>query len=722
MPYFNLKYLDTVSTRPASTFILIEETTSLTPEKILTISNLAYLAIRNRAICSSVPASFPLDTSSHQNTLLILEDLFLILVSQSSKTCTSLENHPSIQSTLSYLYSILWTNGWASFQQELPTSSLSEDPAFHNPKKLKRTLSFSNIAPVSKKHKDPDQPRSTKSHTTLKPLDTIHRPLTFIKKSNFYLLPHLEILPRKNRFIVTQQPVTNLENYFSIFHAELNSILRENICLLNNSISTKRVKVILCNKTFEALLPLLQQQKELIQLITDPGKHQACQDEHLHLIQEVIIRLQAAGFTDTSISNIISKESPLIQKNQPNPNSLPNSKSLKNLVKRKTINKTSLSQKSKPASSEKQYLVPLCLMSSVKKMSGNSSAPIQITFTCSYQVKTSTRSISQCYSRCRLTIFLFLQSVIELCQHPQNIILKTKYACPFNKQSHEIPKIDLMKRLFLGIQNNLAFFKQYHPELLESTLQFTPLDDLEKALALVKNELHGDLPLEESPNILSQILIKAQKNPSFKRSTSDKKPLALKTKIKHKKATHSLTRKTKYQKTITMMPVFSCSKKISSSTHTTPGCIMFTLYYQLRVNYRSLSHLLTHLRHTIKILLTSVQSLLMPSPTNEMKIIFRSIPPFQIQSQIITPEEALNQLFHGLHENLSFLADNCPKLFIPTQQNNPLEDLQTALNLVTKALKNNIPQKKPPFILSQILQENLISKPILQPEYNKKLN
>ncbi|MBF5051274.1 hypothetical protein CLAVI_000915 [Candidatus Clavichlamydia salmonicola] len=715
MPYFTLKYLDDVV--PSSTFIIIEETASLTLEKIETISNLAYSAISNHATCSSVPASFPLDARSHYNTLILLEEVLLTLVHQSKET---VEHNLFLQNTLSYLYSILWTNVGTSFQQPLPTLNISEDSLSNNHAGLKRALSSSSMSPTSKKYKETDtgQQRSIDCSPILTSLDTIHNPLTPTETPPLYLLPFLEVLPRTNTFIVIQKPVVDLENYFCLLHAELNAILEAKICLLKDSSSEKVTKsqTDLCNETFQALLPLLQQQTKLLQLIPDPEKHQAYLDEHLYLIQEVTIRLQAAGFSDTAISSMMNQEAPLIQQNQPNPNPFPDSRALSNPVQQRTEKKTPLSEKS-PTKTPETYLIPLCYLTSVKTMSGHSSIPQKSTYTLSYQVKKSIRSISQCYSNCRATFFLLLESTKELLEDSPDIIYKTRYACPFKKTTSDIDKMDMVKLLFLGLKNNLAFLKQHHPKLLETTTTFTPLSDLETALQLAKNYLQTDLPLEEAPDILSMILIEAQQNPLFKPSPIQATRLApitttlVPTEIQDQETTLSLKNYIQYSRKLRMMPVFSCSKKISTSNNQSKKSILYILYYQLRINHRSTSHLYTHLRHTIKILSTSVESLLSPHFRSELKINFRSIPPFQTQSQVITPEEALTQLFYGLKENLSFFKEYSPKLLNPTEKNNPLKDLTMALKLVKKELKDNMPPPKTPTILSQLLQKGLLSQP-----------
>ncbi|MBF5051270.1 hypothetical protein CLAVI_000911 [Candidatus Clavichlamydia salmonicola] len=732
MIYFTLKYFDPLSPTDTPGFIITEETSPLTTTKIFEISSLVQSVITTHAICLSVPASFLLNLETHSNTLFLLEGVMLTLKQQLEEN----EDNEPIQDALTSLYSHLLTDSGLDFQQPPPITidDLANVKVFQPkvPVPQKRASSSSNLFIGASKKCKPFYPYcdSLNNNPALQPetsgLTQQTSPKEYLEKNQSsptsieilkniptHTLPVIELIPEKNRFIITFLVISDVESYLELLHANIFLILKNELFFLDTMADIAKSQTSLFYETLQTLLSLLHQQEISIKSIPDLRRKEAITSEHFILTNEIVIRLQAAGFSDNAIgtateSNVSTQSTELYIKDftQEDPKSSPESPSyepLVNLISDRSSSTQSLSPPSTeditPASEHTPHYMPLCFIKVIKTFKSQPKSHLKSCYTLVYQVKKNNTSLTNCYSSCRKSIAILLSAITNLCSNDNSETFGLSYISPKTKKTIKINKIEMLQHVFIGLQENISFLKNHHPRFLKATSTHDPFADLKSSLELVRNALKDNVPTEQPSDILIQVLEEAKK----KYTSSILAPIKKKKLLPIQEATPRVIP----SKITSIMPIFSSSLKTFSSKKTTLRVTCCTFYYQLRTTAGPSYKLLAHIRRNIHILVQNVESLLTLSSKENHLVNLKYIPPFQEKSIPISQNQALLTLFEGLNENLNFLHTACPDIFIPTKIYNPKTALEKALLLVKNAFSTPLPSPKQPSILPALLEKGL---------------
>ncbi|MBF5051271.1 hypothetical protein CLAVI_000912 [Candidatus Clavichlamydia salmonicola] len=780
MLYFTLKYFGPLTPTDIQGFIITEEKEPLNATKILEISTLVQSVINTHAICLSVPTSFPLNPEVHSNTLFVLEDVMLTLKQQLEEN----EENTPIQHTMSSLYSYLLTDSGLDFQQPPPipiddlTKVFSIKTSQPKVSANEKRASFSNLFTVASKKCKPSYPyfNSFSNNTALQPetsCSTEQRSskeyvkknqssptsIEIRKSTSIYTLPIIELIPERDRFIITSLVISDVESYLELLHKNISLILKNELFFLDTIKDTKS-RTFLSNQTFQTLLSLLHEQQVLIKSIPDLRRKEAIQSEHLILTDEIVIRLQAAGFSDNAIANMTASNTTYQlteihtedcqQESPKHTQANPASEKLVNLIS-DTSSSTSTQSLSPPSTEDITlvlknitYYVPLCFIKISRLY-------LKYFYTLVYQVKKNTTSLYDCYTNCRETISKLHTAVTKLCDKNNSKKFGLKHMCPITKKSTKIKKIELLQRLFIGIEENLEFLKNHHPKLLKPTQTYDPLADLENSLKLIKNKLKDNLPTTQPSDTLLKILQEAKKQDAPVHLPSTTKTLSPFINKKSPSLQNLIIKIKPYKtspKTTPIIPIFSSSVKIVSShtdtlnttkdlcpeipsmqdieliskniTHYMPLCFIkitkttpltsnssikfcYTLVYQVKKNTTSLYDCYTNCRKTISALFTSITTLCGTDDAEKLGLHY--ISPISKKSKKVNTIEMLQHLFVGVQENLIFLKNHHPAFLRPTQIYDPFADLESSLKLLRNQLKDNLPTQQPSDILLKILEE-----------------
>ncbi|MBF5051273.1 hypothetical protein CLAVI_000914 [Candidatus Clavichlamydia salmonicola] len=760
MPYFSLKYFDSSIFTDTQGFIITEETSALTIVKMLEISALVKSVMNSRAVCLAVPASFSIDPATHSNTLYLLEDLMLTLINQLKITEPSPETNPCIQGLMSSLYAQMFTDGSSDFQQPLPLQD--ENPSTsacqtHAPLLQKRvqTSDFNESGAKKSKLSSPHVDTCNNNDITILQNSVPSEQMSSTDDQNYsvttsfiepsanrsispepctsYTLPIIELMPDHGQFTLIYLSINDYANYLQLLHRRIVCVLQNELFFSdpNSTEATTTSKTSLLHLTLERLLNLLHQQRSLINLITDAEEQRIIQAEHHILTQELVIRLQAAGFSDETItnmttSNITSEQIEFLEKENPSLEPLLNlvqektpseqsSKCSSRTVSRRSSLEIPLSSSPEESSPKKTpFCVPLCFIKTVKKTLPPPHLSVKCCYTLVYQVKKNNTSICDCYSNCRITLKALLNAITTLCEKNGSQAFTTNYMCPFTKRSLKISLSSMLQHLFFGIQENIIFLKTNHPILLIPTPTHNPLDYLERSLELVKEALQENVPKGSPSDILNKILI-ADPHPYRRKEPLNKKLPGIRKKREFHSKTPLLSAEGIFLNLPQLqikMPLFCCAKKKFPAGTNGIKCTNFSIYYQLRMSRYSLSHLIGQIRPSIIKLTNNIQSLLNPNrfKTHKMHITYL---PFDAKNRKrISHGEALIILFDGLNENLNFLGKKYPSLFMPTHHTNPKLLLEKTLDLVKKALPQPLPSPKEPSILPKLLDGPPVNPPL----------
>ncbi|MBF5051272.1 hypothetical protein CLAVI_000913 [Candidatus Clavichlamydia salmonicola] len=711
------------------------------------------------------------------------------------------EDNKPIEDIMTSLYSNLLTNSSPDFQEPTPTpiydliSVKTSQPKVPAPQK--RDSSSNLRVSTSKKSKFSSYDNFFSNHTTLhsetscltkqkspeeyleknqSSLSSIETLQNVLTADTFYTLPVIELMPEKDQFIMTPLLISDLESYLRSLHANIALILKDELFFLDTPEDVAKSRTSLFNYTFQTLLSLLHQQEVLITLIPNLRKKEAIQAEHFILKDEVVIRLQAAGFSDNAIINMTASNVPTQltelhtedckQASPKNTQDSPSPEQLVDFISQASSSTQSLSPQSmediNPVSKNITHYIPLCFIKMIKTKTLASSLYLGTCYTLVYQVKKNNTNLYDCYSNCRETIFKLFTAITNLCDKNTSEEFGLKYICPITKTSQKINKTEFLQRLFIGIQENIEFLKNHHPKLLKSTQTSDSLANLESSLKLIKNKLKNNLPTIQPSDILLTILQEAQKKDADLTSASKKKTLSPFANNKSPPLQKLIIKRIPSKKSSKTTSRFSSSDTVSSHTNTLdttedlapetssmndiplvsdnmtyfiPLCFIkiiktktpkshrhlnscYTLVYQVKKNNTSFYDCYANCRKTISTLFSAITTLC--NKQHSKTIGLNYISPTSKKGTKINRIEMLQRLFVGVQENIAFLKDNHPAFLRPTQIHDPFADLENSLKLLRKKLKNNLPTQQPSDTLLKILKEANKKNAALIPASTKK--
>ncbi|MBF5051323.1 hypothetical protein CLAVI_000964 [Candidatus Clavichlamydia salmonicola] len=139
MPYFILDQPTTSSPGSELSFAIKEAYLELNADKLNSLRLIAQHIINHHAICTSVPSSFPLNTSVHNNTIEILKDALCPFLEIETKDLLTPTTKQALQDLQSFINTYLPSVDLSLFQQTPPTPQSQ-----HSRKRSQKLLSVSS--------------------------------------------------------------------------------------------------------------------------------------------------------------------------------------------------------------------------------------------------------------------------------------------------------------------------------------------------------------------------------------------------------------------------------------------------------------------------------------------------------------------------------------------------------------------------------------------------
>ncbi|MBF5051269.1 hypothetical protein CLAVI_000910 [Candidatus Clavichlamydia salmonicola] len=321
MTYFTLNYLNSLTGQENHSFIVEEVNSPLSAAKISSINLVAQEVISKHLPCTSVPPSFPLNPSFHNNTLVILEDVLGALIESLNESDITPDTQSPIQDLSSTINLCVFGADPAFFQQDLPSISspslpidlLSNSTLSIVQSPRKRASSSLTIEPNNKTPRldaeapilslmdtEPsfDNPVSHQQELEIsQSLSSLHSSIEFIS---------IEILENELSFQLIHNNLMDPSTYLKYLYEGINYVLSKNIYIFDSSKDNLRPssKSHLHYKTLTALLSLLNKQKYILSLIQDINDCTAFTIQHDLFIKKLILSLENEGANNESIQNI----------------------------------------------------------------------------------------------------------------------------------------------------------------------------------------------------------------------------------------------------------------------------------------------------------------------------------------------------------------------------------------------------------------------------------
>ncbi|MBF5051268.1 hypothetical protein CLAVI_000909 [Candidatus Clavichlamydia salmonicola] len=319
MPYFILNYLNPLIGSKNNSFIIEEVHIPLSAEKIASINLLAQEVISKNLPCTSVPQSFPLNPSFHNNTLVILEDVLGALIELLNESDITPDTHGPIQDLNSTINLCLFGANPACFQQDLPSIIPFSKPIEAPSQAITTSLKQSK--------KRAGSPLITSPHTKKTRLDTETDLLSLINPESFFYeqdqtqletvtsisntnIPQptteficIDILEGNKHFQFTHLDPMDPNTYLEHLYQGIDLVLTNQIYLsdLSDKNSQQHSASYLHHQSLLSLLSLLNKQKPILSLILNKDEWTASTAHHELLTKEIILSLQDGGFTEKII-------------------------------------------------------------------------------------------------------------------------------------------------------------------------------------------------------------------------------------------------------------------------------------------------------------------------------------------------------------------------------------------------------------------------------------
>ncbi|MBF5051352.1 hypothetical protein CLAVI_000995 [Candidatus Clavichlamydia salmonicola] len=491
MTYFTLNYVAPTLQEGSPYFTINDGLARITTTHMQSLHALIQHILSNHLICMSVPPSFPLDLTCHQNTILILQEalypLITILRATSLPLSLSFEGQFAVSELESTFSCDLSQANLAEFEQPLPivvediiSSSLSE--------------------------------RSSTCMATSAAISTI--PAS-------YNLPSIQISPDGKRFTLILYPVTTILDYLKHLHQGIQYVLENSVFMSDSSTITMLSATSLDKHSLLSLLQLLIEQSKNITLVTDVKEQENITQSHQMWIYRLTTKLKLSGFSDTSLASMWPA-------------------SLQRKLISPFIETTTFSLSAKKPPLKKKYrkttnplCIPLFYICAVNPLIEKNLKEPTI-YVLKYIVRKINNSSSPRYSDIRSTINKTSNLIKDICS---STITSPKLFCyiePVSNNSMGIDQDKMFSLLFEGLTENLTFLPNKFPTLMQSTFSYNPKTILENSLALVKKQLKS-VPAATKPHILQNLYQQT------KLSTRTPMNICLTKKIPSKKQTFSVS-------------------------------------------------------------------------------------------------------------------------------------------------------------------------------------
>ncbi|MBF5051355.1 hypothetical protein CLAVI_000998 [Candidatus Clavichlamydia salmonicola] len=442
MPYFTLNYIAPVLEEAAPYFTVADGPSNLTSSHVQSIHALTHRILSNHLICMSVPPSFPLDTTCHHNTVLILQEAVYPII-RALRTMPLITADQSILASLEKIFfNDLLQVDLTEFEQPLPI--------------VTKDIVSSNL------------------HIT--------SPIS-------YNLPFIEISPDGRSFTLTPYPVTDPLHYLEYLHQGVAYVFENNIFIsdpLTAPLSSVRS---LANHSLLSLLQLLLSQSRTISLITDTKERQDIAESNNNWLSRLTTELKLAGFSDANLAQIW--EEPISHKEQPS-NTAPK------------VNKTASTKKITPRPQNITW-IPLFIILEDTSATKKKCLKDPPTYLCKYYIKKINPNSSVKYFDIKKSIITTCKIFIKIYTPNSKSNVLFNYIHPVSTKRTMLNTTEALALLFEGLSENFYFLSQHFSYILQNVHSNLPQSLLKKCLQIAKSQLGPNIP-QVIPHILTDML------------------------------------------------------------------------------------------------------------------------------------------------------------------------------------------------------------------------
>ncbi|MBF5051335.1 hypothetical protein CLAVI_000978 [Candidatus Clavichlamydia salmonicola] len=451
MHYFTLNYFNPSVADTAPYFNIQETPEILNSQKLHALNKIVQKILRNQLICMTVPSTFLLDQSLHNNTIHILKTaLFPILKLLKSSFLPT--NDLAIIQEMEYSIQLAhFKHNITLFEQPFPL--VVDDPYVMNNPSTTNAL-------------QPKQSLSTENLPLLQEqLSVLQIPDQ--KISLAYSLPVINILSRSNRFTIENQTIINITPYLYHLYQGIQFVLEEKIYYKN----PKQISYLthhLHHQSLIRLLELLQEQEALIILPSDPTDRLNIKEKYTNLVNDI-----CASLDDEEILKFINKNALKINQEIKDsililePNNLTDYKKIFN----------------KPTT---LHIFSIQIYESKKN----------IQYSLSYITKKNSRK-DRLLNALQLLLIKTLSNAKTLLNEPFSRVL----SCPiFNKKTvlnNINSKNEYLKEIYIGLKENYFYYNLYFPEIYKTLTKkdlSLELQEIIRSIEITANNLTLSLP------------------------------------------------------------------------------------------------------------------------------------------------------------------------------------------------------------------------------------